>query len=305
MLGVVVVGHRPGACVEWWSFAGDEPSHFGRQRDRIHPWIAFVDHVVVRFPRACPSSLSADHFLQTSTPSGPVRRLPPPVPGVRPGHTGRSGPVGVATWHKSGTSSGSTCTRGTNPPDVGLIAADLGHRVHMALNEQDFSVTASELFDVLVDAPSFPRWLAGVGGVRCVSDDWPKRESHFEHAGTWPLPAGEVAVVDIDPPRMLEVSVRCRRVRLGRVRFEIEELASGCRLTMCQAPGGSSRPLSLLARPLLRVRDRRSLRRLRSLLEGSSYADRAHSPQDAYRAPPSHLTGRRQARENRSNESPA
>jgi uncharacterized protein YndB with AHSA1/START domain len=166
----------------------------------------------------------------------------------------------------------------------------------VSVSEKNFAVTVSELFDVLVEPETLPRWLIGARRIRSVSDDWPQPASYFEHVvGFGPVKTTDVTTVsNVDPPYRLELLVRARPFIEASVRFEITAIAGGCRLTMTETPVGIYRAISAIAQPLVRARNEGSLDRLESLLDV-----------DAFRATPSHLTGEQQARRNAEDESPA
>lgn len=166
----------------------------------------------------------------------------------------------------------------------------------MAFTEQTFSVSASSLFDTLANPDTYPHWLVGTRHIRSVSDNWPQPTSYFKHT----VGFGPIAIPDrttirtIDRPRMLEMLVRARPVIEAVVRFDITPSPSGCTLRMEETPVGIHRLVSAVAQPLIRARNERSMKRLKSFVE-----TRADPGQNV------HATGERQARENEENELPA
>ena len=75
----------------------------------------------------------------------------------------------------------------------------------MAVSEQQFSSTVSEVFEVLVTPESYPRWLVGARRIRAVSPDWPQPGSSFQHGvGFGPIAIADRSTVRaVEAPRML------------------------------------------------------------------------------------------------------
>lgn len=144
----------------------------------------------------------------------------------------------------------------------------------MAISEADFSVSVSDLFDVIVDPETYPRWLIGTRRIRAVSDDWPSPQSSFKHSvGFGLLMIADVSTLRaIQPPVMMELLVRARPVLEAVVRFELAPTSAGSRLTMRETPIGVCSVLAAVAQPLIQARNEASLHRLRALVE----PDRPH-----------------------------
>lgn len=178
----------------------------------------------------------------------------------------------------------------------------------VATTEEVFSVPPSELFAALADPDSYPHWLVGARRIRSVSADWPQPRSFFEHV----VGFGPVAIPDrttvrsIDPPHALELLVRARPLIEAVVRFEVEPTTTGSTLTMIETPAGIYKIISALAQPLIGARNERSLRRLKAYLNTQlSASDGEPVAHEQSAGDVAHLTGKRQARRNAENESPA
>ena len=144
----------------------------------------------------------------------------------------------------------------------------------MATSEADFSVSVSDLFDVIVDPETYPRWLIGTRRIRAVSDDWPSPQSSFKHSvGFGLLMIADVSTLRaIQPPVMMELLVRARPVLEAVVKFELAPTSAGSRLTMRETPIGVCSVFAAVAQPLIQARNEASLHRLRALVE----PDRPH-----------------------------
>lgn len=142
----------------------------------------------------------------------------------------------------------------------------------MATSEADFSVSVADLFDVIIDPETYPRWLIGTRRIRTVSEDWPSPHSTFKHlVGFGPLVIADVSTLRaIRPPVMMELVVRARPVLEAVVRFELAPTYSGSRLTMRETPVGVCRLFSAMTQPLIHARNDASLNRLRAVVETTS-----------------------------------
>ena len=167
----------------------------------------------------------------------------------------------------------------------------------MAITEHPFTVSASTLFDTLINPDTYPRWLVGTRHIRSVSDDWPQPSSYFKHT----VGFGPIAIPDrttvrtIDEPRTLEMLVRARPVIEAVVRFDVTPSPSGCTLRMEETPVGVYKLVSAVAQPLIRARNERSMKRLEAFVETRATSDPDVEVDDDGAAP--RRTGVRQARE--------
>ncbi|MGD9795357.1 MAG: SRPBCC domain-containing protein [Acidimicrobiia bacterium] len=123
----------------------------------------------------------------------------------------------------------------------------------MAVSEQQFSSTVSEVFEVLVTPESYPRWLVGARRIRAVSPDWPQPGSSFQHVvGFGPIAIADRSTVRAaEAPRMLEMQVRARPLIEATVRFEITDSPTGCTVRMTETPSGVHKLASTIAQPLI------------------------------------------------------
>jgi hypothetical protein len=139
----------------------------------------------------------------------------------------------------------------------------------MTVTEQAFDTSADALFAIIVEPDTYPEWLVGTKTIREVSADWPEPESFFKHA----VGFGPVAIPDtttaraVAAPTMLELLVRARPLIEAVVRFDISPTSSGCVLRMTETPVGIFKLVAPVAQPLIRLRNERSLHRLKALVE--------------------------------------
>jgi uncharacterized protein YndB with AHSA1/START domain len=152
----------------------------------------------------------------------------------------------------------------------------------MAHNEIRVEVSPERVFAVLSDPRSFARWVVGSREIRRADPRWPAVGSAFDHkVGIWPIVlADHSEVVECQAPRLLKLLVKARPLSRAYVTLELLPLGSVTRVTMDEhAADVRSRLLfNPLTDPLVRLRNRTSLRRLKALAEGSEPIPAGHLP---------------------------
>ena len=143
----------------------------------------------------------------------------------------------------------------------------------MARNRVHIHASPQEVFAVLSDAESYPRWVVGAAGVRESDEDFPAVGSRFHHkVGSWPVGLKDhTEVTEIDPPRRIVLKAKARPMGTASIAIDLAESAGGTELTMEEVPG--DRLTSLVAAnpaadTVLRVRNAEALARLKRLVEG-------------------------------------
>ena len=141
----------------------------------------------------------------------------------------------------------------------------------VAFTSRQFDASAGDVFAILVDPESYPRWLIGTDRIREVDADWPAIGSKFHHVvGLGPLKVADTTeVIEIDEGRMLRLKVRARPLISAVATFRVVGDVSSCVVTFEEEP--AVRSIGNLVRPVLdptvHVRNHRSLRRLASVVE--------------------------------------
>jgi uncharacterized protein YndB with AHSA1/START domain len=142
----------------------------------------------------------------------------------------------------------------------------------MAHNEIDVHVPPERVFSVLSDPRSFARWVVGSREVRRADPDWPAVGTAFDHrVGIWVITLSDHSeVVESEPPALLKMLVKARPFSKAYVTLRLRAVARGTRVEMDElAADARSRLLfNPLTDPLIRIRNRESLRRLKALAEG-------------------------------------
>ena len=140
----------------------------------------------------------------------------------------------------------------------------------MSLNSVVMPVSPERVFEYLLDPDTYPRWLIGAETMRAVDDDWPAPGSRFHHrVGMWPVRIEDYSeIVELDPPRMLHLSVRASPIIRADVTFRCRGDDRESILIIEEEP--VYRSLGNLARPVLdpatHVRNHGSLRKLRDII---------------------------------------
>ncbi len=138
------------------------------------------------------------------------------------------------------------------------------------------AVSPERLFDVLTDPVAYGHWVVGAHSVRAVDPSWPAKGSRFHHrvgAGPFKL-RDHTEVVDVVPPRRLQLRARARPLGTAMVTVEIEQDGNGGSRVLMSEEGADAFTRLALANPLsqrlLFARNAESLRRLKRLAEAPS-----------------------------------
>ena len=141
----------------------------------------------------------------------------------------------------------------------------------MATSTMHVTASPEQVWAVISDPTTYPRWLLGAKRIRAVDDDWPAVGSAFHHTiGVGPLVVSDAtSVLELRRPERLVLHARVGPGGINRVVFTLAPCErGGTHLTMQEYPARG--PLVRLAAPLLDLltlgRNVISLRRLRGLL---------------------------------------
>jgi uncharacterized protein YndB with AHSA1/START domain len=142
----------------------------------------------------------------------------------------------------------------------------------MAHNEIHVDAPPDAVFAVLADPRSFARWVVGSRKIRAADPDWPAAGTTFDHAvGIGPLAlADSTTVRAADRPHRLELLVRARPLTQAVVTLRMHGEGEGTRVELDERPADLRSWIFLnpLTDPLVRLRNRESLRRLKALAQG-------------------------------------
>src|SRR5687768_8153983 len=146
----------------------------------------------------------------------------------------------------------------------------------MSRNRIELPASPEQVFEVLIDPYSFPKWVMGAKRIRGVDPDWPRPGSAFHHASG---AGGDVTVKDktelitMNPPLSLVLQAYLRPLGIVRIRIELDRGSSdGTTLLTIReapAPGTKLRKVKKLLDPALYARNRKSLKCLEKLIRES------------------------------------
>ena len=127
-----------------------------------------------------------------------------------------------------------------------------------------------QIWAVLAEPTTYPRWLVGAQAIRDVEPGFPTPGAEFHHSVG---PNDEVTVDDSttalesDPPNRLQLKVRARPFFVGVVTFRLLPTKAGTEVVMHEEPIGPTRFLAPILSPLVVGRNKRSLEHLAELVE--------------------------------------
>ena len=141
----------------------------------------------------------------------------------------------------------------------------------MAFTSRIMAAPARDVFTVLTDPYSYPKWLIGTSKIRDVDAAWPAVGSCFHHGvGVGPLRLPDSTQVEtIETDKVLKLRVRARPFILATASFILVDSGPSCVVMLEEEP--KLRMLGNLVLPLFdpltHVRNHESLRRLGELVD--------------------------------------
>ncbi|MEA2283281.1 MAG: hypothetical protein QOK21_3888 [Solirubrobacteraceae bacterium] len=138
----------------------------------------------------------------------------------------------------------------------------------MARNEIHIDAPIATVFDVLADPRFFANWVVGASSVRGVEGEWPAVGSTLHHSQQLVL-RDTTQVKLVDPPRRLLLEARARPLAVAEVDIGLEPDGDGTRLVLVERATGAIAGAfpELLTDPLIHIRNRASVARLKRLAE--------------------------------------
>ena len=135
----------------------------------------------------------------------------------------------------------------------------------------DVSASRERVFAVLANAHRYADWVVGTQTVHDADESFPARGSRFG-ARITVGPVNDEAVTTVlecDEPRRLVLRTRTRRLGAAQIALELEERGAETVVTLREHAVGNQlvRLAQSLGDPLLAARNRRSLQKLKELVE--------------------------------------
>jgi uncharacterized protein YndB with AHSA1/START domain len=141
----------------------------------------------------------------------------------------------------------------------------------MSVARIEVLATRERVFAVLGEPERYADWVVGTRAVRDADESFPERGSRFSaRVGTGPVTLDAVTtVLEHEEPRRLVLRTRLRRLGAAQIDLELEERGAATVVTMRERAVGDpiSRFAQSLGEPLVTARNRRSLQRLKQLVE--------------------------------------
>ena len=108
----------------------------------------------------------------------------------------------------------------------------------MATNETTIAATPEQVFDILLDAGTYERWVMGCDDIRAVDPDWPQPGSKFHHTvGFGPLKVQDTTkVIELDAPHRLVLEARARPAGVAKVSFTVTPCDEGSKVEIEEYP---------------------------------------------------------------------
>lgn len=143
----------------------------------------------------------------------------------------------------------------------------------MSRNRIELPANPEQVFEVLIDPYSFPKWVLGAKRIRGVDPDWPRPGSCFHHAsgaGGDSTVKDKTELVTMNPPASLVLQAYLRPLGIVRIRMLLErgpkEGTTLFTIREAPAPGTKLTRVKKLLDPALYLRNKKSLQCLEKLI---------------------------------------
>lgn len=142
----------------------------------------------------------------------------------------------------------------------------------MARNDTFIGVPPERVFEQLADAWSYARWVAGTKEIRGADEGWPAVGSQLQVTiQLGPIESrGVTTVEDVTPPWQLTLRADAGLLGAAIVSLRLRPDGRGTRVTMVEDPEGLVATLNPVVQLLVRLRNAKSLQRLRGLAESQA-----------------------------------
>lgn len=144
----------------------------------------------------------------------------------------------------------------------------------MARAEITVDASAADVYAVLANPETYPKWLVGAREIRSTDDAFPAPGSRFRHrVGAGPVEVKDETVsLQARDGERLVLRAKARPFGQAVVRFDLHGSDGGTRVTMDETviEPPVLRRLAFLVDPITAIRNRASLRQLKDLVEGRS-----------------------------------
>jgi uncharacterized protein YndB with AHSA1/START domain len=136
----------------------------------------------------------------------------------------------------------------------------------------EINAEIDKVFSLLADPWIYADWVVGSDQVREADDNWPDVGSEFKHVvGVWPLKSHDHSWVEaVDAPNHLRLRVKARPFVTARVWLDLKPGGKGTVVEMFEDAADPLTRIAInpLSQPLMVVRNKIALGRLRDMAEG-------------------------------------
>lgn len=139
----------------------------------------------------------------------------------------------------------------------------------MAENKTVVDVEPRKVFDIFLNPPMYPAWVAGPKRFVQADPEWPAPGSAFYFKLFGGAREDKTELLEIDEPRRLVLKAHVRPFGISRVVLELEPRGSGTQITMIETLEWPSGPAAVrrIADAIFYLRNIEALRRLKRIAE--------------------------------------
>jgi uncharacterized protein YndB with AHSA1/START domain len=141
----------------------------------------------------------------------------------------------------------------------------------MATTRTQMAASPDEVFAALANPENYGDWVVGSDTIRDADPAWPKVGSRFHHRiGFGLLKVNDnTEVLEVEPPHRLVMHARARPLGSAKVTMLLTAHDGGTDVTMIEVAGDrlSGLALNRFTDPLIHLRNREALRRLKRIVE--------------------------------------
>src|SRR3954454_9135400 len=122
----------------------------------------------------------------------------------------------------------------------------------MARNEIVIDARPADVYETLLDAAAYPKWVVGAKQLGGVDASWPRRGSRFyPKVGAGPVEmADNTRLVEKQENRLVVLCVQLRPLASGIVRLALQSKARGRKPHVVMTEEPTSGPLACFKNPL-------------------------------------------------------
>lgn len=138
----------------------------------------------------------------------------------------------------------------------------------MARNQTVVDAPRGEVFEILLDAATYPAWVAGTKRLARIEPEWPAQGSAFWIKFAGGAREDKTEIVEVSPPERVVLRPHVRPFGITRVVLELESRGTVTKISMHETMEWPTPTLlQVVGDILLYFRNVQALRRLKRLAE--------------------------------------